>query len=102
MKDYDVNVSPLEHAEIVRKQVEVVAPYRLYSYRYVWKRDDRESLSISIISGTMTDHEKFRQSLSADDRVLSATAEYVSEYDVNYAMLVETVKKQVINKEKEA
>ena len=94
MKDFDVNVSPLEHAEIVRKKVVAVSPSRLYTYRYIWKRDDRESLSVSIFSGTVADHDRFRKTLIEDEHVISATAEYVSEVDVNFLMLVETIKKE--------
>ena len=93
----DVNVTPLEYAGSIRKQVAKVSPSRLYTYRYLWKRDDQESLSVSVLTCRMDEHEKFRASLQNDDHVVSASAEYLSEIDCNYLLLVETV---VQNKEK--
>ena len=88
----DVNVTPLEYADSIRKQVEKVSHSRLYTYRYVWKRDDYESLCVRYLTGTALEHVKFCTDLAADDHVLSATKEYVSEVDCNYLLLVSAVK----------
>lgn len=94
----DVNLSPLEYADSVRMKVEKVSPSRLYTYRYIWQKSDVSSLSVTVLTGTMFDHDRFRSSLQNDEHVVSATAEYLSEIDCNYLLLVETVKKE--NKEK--
>lgn len=90
----DVNLTPLEYANSVRDKVAKLSPSRIYTYRYIWKMDDRDSLSVSLFSGSMSDHEKFRSSLVDNEHVVSASAEYVSEFDVNFLLLVETVKKE--------
>lgn len=95
----DVNLTPLEYANSVRDKVAKLSPSRIYTYRYIWKMDDRDSLSVSLFSGSMLDHEKFRDSLRNNEHVVSASAEYVSEFDVNFLLLVETVVKNKENKE---
>ena len=90
----DVNLTPLEYAESVRDKVSKISPSRIYTYRYMWKRDDRDGLCVSFFSGSLDEHEKFRSSLVDNPHVVSATAEYVSEVDVNFLLLVEPVKKE--------
>lgn len=94
----DVSLSPVEYADEVRKKVEKVSPNRLYTYRYIWKRDDSDSLSVHVLTARLDQHEKFRAQLQTDKHVVSATAEYLSEIDCNYLLLVEPVK--VENKDK--
>lgn len=89
----DVNLTPLEYADSVRSKVAKVSPARIYTYRYIWQKDDNSALSVSVISGSMEDHLKYRESLQHNEHIKSATAEYLSEIDVNYLLIVESVKK---------
>lgn len=93
----DVNLSPFEYADEVRKKVEKLSN-RLYTYRYIWKRDDADALSVHVLTARLDQHEKFRTQLRIDEHVVSATAEYLSEIDINYLLLVEPVKAE--NKDK--
>lgn len=96
----DVNLTPIEYADSIRKQVEKIAPSRLFTYRYIWQKDDSSSLSVTVLSGPMTDHERFRENLQKDEHVVSATAEYLSEIDCNYLLIVEGVVANKKEKEK--
>lgn len=93
----DVNLTPSEYADEVRKKVEKLSA-RLYTYRYIWKRDDSDALSVNVLTACFDQHDKFRTQLQTDAHVVSATAEYLSEIDTNYLLLVVPVK--IENKEK--
>ena len=96
----DVNLTPLEYAESVREKVKKVSPSRLYTYRYIWKTDGKDSLSVRVLTALQEEHYAFRKALFKDENVISATAEYISEIDTNFLLLVEPVKKCVYeNKE---
>lgn len=65
----------------------------VYTFRYMWK-DKENKLCVKFITDIEEAHIKFMEALKADENVVSALREYVSE--VNFARLgfIDEVKKE--------
>lgn len=74
----------------------------LYTYRYMWKNFNSDSINFKIVTDTLDGHSKFVTSVSAMDCVENLCREYLCEYDCSKLFDTEVLfDKKVVSKEEE-
>lgn len=66
----------------------------VYTYRYFFKQKNGQ-LCVKFITDVLDGHERFIKALQADDNIVSAAREYVSEVNFAYLGFSETFKKEI-------
>ncbi|UPW41087.1 hypothetical protein [Sigmofec virus UA08Rod_5550] len=60
----------------------------LYTYRYMWKEKDKESISFKIITDTLQGHEEFEKAVMQIPNLEHFAYEYLHEYDCSRVSVV--------------
>lgn len=69
----------------------------LVTRRYLWKNADSDKICVKVITGVQSEHDNFSESLLADESIIVATSEYLSEYDLLQFGVVVPIKKMEVN-----
>lgn len=69
----------------------------IFTYRYLWKVNGNDSISVKIISDVKKGHEEFVAHLLGLENLESAGREYLHEYDVSLLAKFETLKENCSN-----
>lgn len=72
---------------------------KLYTYRYIFKtKNDPDKLGVKYVTETNEGHEKFIDSILADENIISCLREYLNEIDCSFIGFTDTFKKEVESK----
>ena len=65
---------------------------KIVTYRYISKAKGKDGLNVAYFSQTEEEHEEFKKRICLDANIESCMREYVSEYDVDKILKLETFK----------
>lgn len=82
--------------EFVKDDVSVS---KIYTFRYIFKMKDSESLGVKYVTDTLIALETFEREILSSVDIVSCVKEYVGEVDISQTGFVTTVKAQLENEE---